>query len=186
MNIAIIDYGSGNVFSVQQAFLRLGLATTVTSEAETVLKADYVILPGVGHAKQAMEQLQKTELNRIIPDLKQPFLGICLGMQLLCDHSEEGNTTGLGIFNTSVTAFTGNVLVPHMGWNDVEFTDGTSEAFYFVHSFRAGLCEYTSGTCGYDTPFSAVLTRNNFTGVQFHPEKSGKAGEELLKTFLTR
>lgn len=185
MQVAIIDYGAGNVFSVQQAFRRLGIEPVVTADKLLIATADRVVFPGVGHAKAAMEQLRKQELDVLIPQLQQPVLGICLGMQLLCQSTEEGNVSGLGVFDTTVSSFTQRVVVPHMGWNDVRFPDEQQQGvFYFVHSFKAGICADTWGVCDYDEPFSAALKKNNFTGVQFHPEKSGAAGEGILTHFL--
>lgn len=185
MKVAIIDYGAGNVFSVQQALLRAGVSPLLTNKKEELLTADRILFPGVGHAAAAMSELRRNGLDRLIPELRQPVLGICLGMQLLCRHTEEGNITGLGVFDVHVGAFSGRECVPHMGWNDVTFPDGSnSQSYYFVHRFRAGICPHTTGICEYEAPFSAQLQRNNFYGVQFHPEKSGKAGDELIRRFL--
>lgn len=187
MKIAIVDYGAGNLFSVQQVFRRLGMETVVTSDKEEIQSADKVLFPGVGHADAAMNSLQKTGLQTIIPQLKQPVLGICLGMQLLCESTEEGATKGLGIFRTKVSCLDAkNCLVPHMGWNDVAFTNDSqlNGAYYFVHSYKADLCVDTWATCGYENGFSAALKRDNFYGVQFHPEKSAKQGEAFILQFL--
>lgn len=187
MKLVIIDYGSGNLFSVQQAFRRLGITSCISASIEEVLSADKVIFPGVGHAASAMLSLQKSGLDQVIPQLKQPVLGICLGMQLLCASTEEGNLDGLGVFRSKVVRFNPeNCLVPHMGWNDVVFEDSSSlhGAYYFVHSFKALTGEDTWATCGYENGFSAALKRANFWGVQFHPEKSGKQGELFLQQFL--
>lgn len=186
MQVVIIDYGAGNVFSVEEAFRRLGTETLVSADSEVIRSAERVIFPGVGHAFQAMKQLRSTGLDQLIPVLKQPVLGICLGMQLLCRSTEEGNTNGLSVFRSDVKAFSANLIIPHMGWNDVVFQWETKEIFYFVHSFKATISEDTIGVCSYDDPFSAVLKRNNFLGVQFHPEKSGEAGEQLLRNFLNQ
>lgn len=185
MKVAIIDYGAGNIFSVQQALIRLGTETVLTADAHEIRTASHVIFPGVGHAKPAMEQLKYSGLDRVISTLTQPVLGICLGMQLMCAYTEEGNTQGLGIFNTRVTKMESGMHypVPHMGWNDVE-TDRGIAAYYFVHSYAAAICPETRGITAYPLPFSAILKKDRFTGVQFHPEKSGKAGEELLRQFL--
>jgi imidazole glycerol-phosphate synthase subunit HisH len=190
-NIAIIDYGAGNTKSLMFALQRLGYSRVeLTSDATSVQSADYVIFPGVGHASYAMEQLRKTGLDTIIPDLKQPFLGICLGMQLMCSHSEEGDTPGLGIFSAQVLKFKGEQKVPHMGWNNVDFSSYDIENhynnswFYFVHSYYADVIPQTVGVTDYILPFSAVLQRDNFLGCQFHPEKSGEMGERFLTNFL--
>lgn len=183
MQVVIIDYGAGNLFSVQQAFNRLGVETLLTNNPEEIQNASHVIFPGVGHAESAMQQLKSTRLDRLIPQLKQPVLGICLGMQLMCEFTEEGSIKGLGIFKTTVRKIETSLPVPHMGWNDVQLNDKSSP-FYFVHSYAAEVCEQTIGFCYYSEPFSAVLKQDQFLGAQFHPEKSGEAGEEFLKQFL--
>ncbi|AEA45519.1 imidazole glycerol phosphate synthase subunit HisH [Fluviicola taffensis] len=186
MKVVIIDYGAGNIFSVQQAFKRLGIEATLSNEEAEIRTATHVIFPGVGHAKSAMEQLKSTGLDKMIPTLKQPVLGICLGMQLMCGWNEEGNLDGLGIFQARIQLIKSqfpDYPIPHMGWNDVQL-NGKSETFYFVHSYVAEICEETSGITSYPTPFSAALKKDNFYGVQFHPEKSGVAGENLLNQFL--
>lgn len=196
MKVVIVDYGAGNIFSVKQAFLRIG-AEVVLSDKETEIRAaSHVIFPGVGHAGSAMKQLVDTGLNKVILELRQPVLGICLGMQLMCDFTEEGNTVGLGIFPTQVRSLKNqiwqtekqghtmlNYPLPHMGWNDVKTPTGIN-SYYFVHNYAAEICSRTVGITEYPIPFSAILKKDNFTGVQFHPEKSGKAGEDLLKQFL--
>ena len=193
MKLVIIDYGAGNLFSVQKAFERLGLQPTVSADQEIIQSADRVVFPGVGHAQTAMQQLRASKLDQLVPALKQPVLGICLGMQLMTQFSEEGNTEGLGIFDTktrSLAKMIGNkevdyaIQIPHMGWNDVRFPHETS-SFYFVHGFAAEICDQTWGQSEYGIPFSAALRKNNFYGVQFHPEKSGKNGEDLLNKFIT-
>ncbi|WP_343633230.1 imidazole glycerol phosphate synthase subunit HisH [Fluviicola sp.] len=203
MQVAIIDYGAGNLFSIRQAFKRLGREVVLTADEGEIRLASHVIFPGVGHAGSAMNYLQEKGLERVIPTLTQPVLGICLGMQLMCGWNEEGNLQGLGIFDVPVQSlesqfghlqicqfakwqtedFRANYPVPHMGWNDVQL-NGKSEAFYFVHSYAAGICKDTWGIAGYPWPFSAALKKDNFYGVQFHPEKSGTAGEQLLTQFL--
>jgi glutamine amidotransferase len=189
--IAIIDYDAGNVKSVQNALNKLGYASVITSDAETIKKAETVIFPGVGEASSAMKKLKERNLDVLIPNLKQPVLGICLGMQLMCKSSEEGNTQGLGIFDCEVKLFPNSDIVPHMGWNNVskisgEVLKGISEHdnFYFVHSFYAEIGENTSSVCDYILPFSATLEKENFFAAQFHPEKSGDAGFQLLDNFL--
>lgn len=186
MKVVIIDYGAGNVFSVEQAFKRIGVDTQLTNDISLILAADRVVFPGVGHAKPAMEELKKTGLDQLIPNLKQPVLGICLGMQLMCNETDEGTTNGLGIFDTTVDLFSDRVIVPHMGWNDVRFLNHATEPYYFVHSFKAPICADTWGICDYEEPFSAALRKNQFWGVQFHPEKSGSAGEQFLLQFINQ
>lgn len=192
MQVVIIDYGAGNLFSVTKAFERLGIKPIISADPNIIQQADRVVFPGVGHAKTAMEALKARGLDELIPKLKQPVLGICLGMQLMCEWTEEGKVTGLGIFRTNVrdlrvlnncTHSFVRLPFPHMGWNDVEFK-GKQEAFYFVHNYAAELCEDTWGLGDYGLSFSAALRRDNFYGVQFHPEKSGEAGENLLRRFL--
>ncbi|MNU95342.1 Imidazole glycerol phosphate synthase subunit HisH [compost metagenome] len=197
MKVVIIDYGAGNIFSVKQAFLRIGAEVVLSDKEAEIRNASHVIFPGVGHAKSAMEKLSETGLDKVIPDLRQPVLGVCLGMQLMCDFTEEGNTAGLGIFPVQVKDLRKmqicqfakwqtdkpNYPIPHMGWNDVKTSNGTN-SYYFVHNFAAEICTETAGITEYPLPFSAILKKKNFTGVQFHPEKSGAAGEQLLKQFL--
>jgi glutamine amidotransferase len=189
MKVAIIDYGAGNVFSVASAFRRMGIEPILTSDVNVIRSSDRVVFPGVGHAAPAMEQLRHTGLNEIIPSLTQPVLGVCLGMQLMCSKTAEGDTKGLGIFeDVEVVKFEDSLKIPHMGWNEIEETNGiltglTSD-LYFVHSYFAPQSIYTSASCTYGVKFSAALEKANFLGCQFHPEKSGKAGEEILKRFI--
>ncbi|WP_375561060.1 imidazole glycerol phosphate synthase subunit HisH [Bernardetia sp. OM2101] len=206
MKIVIIDYKAGNIRSVDFALQRLGVNAVVSADKEVLKSADKIIFPGVGHAASAMQQLKNAELDTFIPTLKQPVLGICLGMQLLCSHTEEGNTKGLGIFDVNVKEFkpTNSAdKVPHMGWNTTEDLKGdlfnsdlfskvkentlpqSQSQFYFVHTYYAELCKDTVATCDYILPFSAALQKDNFYAAQFHPEKSADAGEELLKNFLS-
>lgn len=189
--IAIINYKSGNIKSVKDAFSRLGLNAKLTNNPEEILGADKVIFPGVGEASFAMEQLKATGLHTLIPTLTQPVLGICLGMQLLCAYSEEGQTDGLGIFDLNVTRFPKDRKVPHMGWNNFESFEGPlfknvqlSNDVYFVHSFYVPIGEETIAQTQYIQNFSAALNKNNFYAVQFHPEKSGKVGQQILQNFL--
>ena len=189
--IAIIKYPAGNITSVENAVNRLGYQCVVTDDVELLKSADKVIFPGVGEASTAMKSLKETGLDKIIPALTQPVLGICLGQQLMCNFSEENNTECLGIFNTTVKKFPPTELVPHMGWNDLKveqsrLLEGVSaeDNFYFVHSFYAEVCESTTATCDYILPFSAVMEKDNFYATQFHPEKSADAGERILKNFL--
>ena len=194
MDIAIIKYNAGNIFSVDYALKRLGITPIITSDHELLMKADKVIFPGVGEAKNTMEYLREHQLDQLICDLKQPVLGICLGMQLLCKHSEEGNVNCLGIFDTDVRRFQPNTheeKVPHMGWNTLSQTKGplfegfTSDEFvYFVHSFYVPVNAHTAAQSNYIHPFSASLHKDNFYATQFHPEKSGTTGEKILKNFL--
>lgn len=187
---AIIDYGAGNVQSVRFAFERLGVKTVVTSDSSEIQSATHVIFPGVGHAKAAKSHLIETDLIDFIKTLNQPVLGICLGMQLLCNQTEEGPTEGLQIFDTNVAKFNVNLKVPAVGWAPVKpnnhplFERLDNEQFYFVHSYYAQVSEQTIALADYEIPYSAALANNNFIGVQFHPERSGEAGEQLLTNFL--
>lgn len=192
--IAIVKYNAGNIYSVDYALKRLGVTPIVTSDPDLLNKADKVIFPGVGEAYTTMNHLHENELDLLIPQLKQPVLGICLGMQLMCRHSEEGNVNCLGIFDTDVKRFIPQKhedKVPHMGWNTLTnvksklFTHDIENKFvYFVHSFYVPLNKYTAATTGYILPFSAALQKDNFYATQFHPEKSGSVGEMILKNFL--
>ncbi len=190
--IAIIKYNAGNVQSVQYALQRLGITSIVTDDEKEIRQAEKVIFPGVGHANAAMQYLRERELDKIIISLQQPVLGICLGLQLLCKHSEEGDTPCLGIFDTEVKLFASTGLkVPQMGWNNIYdlksglFEGLAEESFiYNVHSYYAALSKQTIATTDYILPYSAALQKNNFYAVQFHPEKSGKIGEIILKNFI--
>lgn len=190
--IAIIKYNAGNVKSVENAILRLGYECIITDKESEILRAEKVIFPGVGEASSAMKYLKDKKLDQIIPALQQPVLGICLGLQLMCNYSEEANTIGLGIFDTTVKKFPPKEIVPHMGWNNSSqlkgelFRDINSDAdFFYVHSYYAEWCEETIGVCEYILPFSAALQKNNFYAVQFHPEKSALIGSQLLKNFIS-
>ena len=189
--IAIIDYVAGNVKSVQNAVEKLGFETIITSDFEEIKNAEKVIFPGVGEASTAMKYLKNLKLDELIPTLKQPFLGICLGQQLLCNFSEEGNTKCLGIFDLNVKEFPATDIVPHMGWNNLQkmsgdLFDGISaeDNLYFVHSYYCEIDENTTSECDYILPFSATLQKENFYGTQFHPEKSGAVGAKILENFL--
>jgi glutamine amidotransferase len=191
MNIVIIDYGAGNIKSIQFALQRLGLEAKLSKDEATIRKADKVIFPGVGEASSAMHKLTDSGLDQVIPTLKQPVLGICLGMQLMCNSSEENATKGLGIFNVDVKRFSSEVKVPQIGWNRISdlksgLFDGVEEDefMYLVHSFYAPICEEMIATTDYQVNYASALQKNNFYGVQFHPEKSSKAGEQILQNFL--
>lgn len=191
MKLVIIDYGAGNIKSIQFAFKRLGYDAILSNNPEEIKAADKVIFPGVGEASSAMKMLKASGLDTLIPTLKQPVLGICLGMQLMCKSSEEGNTEGLGIFDVAVKRFDNSVKVPQMGWNTIAnlksdlFKDVKNEAFmYSVHSFYAENCKESIATTTYSIDFASALQHNNFYGVQFHPEKSSTAGEQILKNFI--
>ena len=191
MSVALIDYGAGNIQSIRFALARLGVSPTLSSDPETIQSASHVIFPGVGEASSAMAKLKSTQLDTLIPELTQPVLGICLGMQLMCNASEEGNTTALGIFDTEVVRFSTKRNVPHMGCNKVKGSGVLFEKipndshFYLVHSYYAKPNENTVGHCLYDINFAAAMAKDNFYGTQFHPEKSGVMGAQLLQNFLT-
>ncbi|WP_102408096.1 imidazole glycerol phosphate synthase subunit HisH [Parabacteroides bouchesdurhonensis] len=194
MDVAIIKYNAGNIYSVDYALKRLGVTPVITADPEILCKADKVIFPGVGEAFTTMEYLKEHKLDNLICSLKQPVLGICLGMQLMCSHSEEGNVDCLGIFDTCVKLFIPQKhedKVPHMGWNTL--TNVKSKLFckelenkfvYFVHSYYAPINDYTAATTNYIIPFSAALHKDNYYATQFHPEKSGSVGEIILSNFL--
>lgn len=194
MNVTIIKYNSGNIFSVEHALKRLGINASVTSDAEKIRIADKVIFPGVGQAETTMNFLKHAGFDTLIRSLKQPVLGICLGMQLMCRHSEEGNADCLNIFDIDVKRFRPlkhEDKVPHMGWNTVSnvnsnLFDSTIENqyVYFVHSYYVPICDHTAATTDYIHPFSAALHKDNFYATQFHPEKSGSIGEKILQNFL--
>ncbi|MGB8375655.1 MAG: imidazole glycerol phosphate synthase subunit HisH [Salegentibacter sp.] len=191
MKIAIIDYGAGNIQSIKFAIKRLGYEAFLSSDAEEIKAADKVIFPGVGEASSAMRMLKATGLDEIIPELNQPVLGICLGMQLMCEHSEEGDTQGLAIFDAKVVKFGKDLKVPQIGWNQIydletELFEGIREKeyVYLVHSFYVKECEETIASTEYGVEYTSAIKKNNFYGVQFHPEKSSKAGEKILENFL--
>nr|WP_287856584.1 imidazole glycerol phosphate synthase subunit HisH [Prevotella sp.] len=200
MDVAIVKYNAGNIYSVVNAMKRLGINPILTDDAEMLQKADRVLFPGQGQAKEAMEYLKANHLDQVIRDLKQPVLGICVGQQLLCRHSEEGDVDCIGIFDVDVKRFQPQRhedKVPAMGWNEIydlktDLYKGfgkSSEALlhpysYFVHSYYVPLCEDTIATADYILPYSASLHKDNFYTCQFHPEKSGKVGEQILKNFL--
>jgi glutamine amidotransferase len=192
MKIVIIDYGAGNIQSMQFALQRLGYTAILSSDKNIIKEADKVIFPGVGEASSAMKKLKESGLDILIPALKQPVLGICLGMQLMCRYSEEGDTLGLGIFDVDVVKFTNKVKVPQIGWNQITdlktqlFKDvAEKEYIYLVHSYYAPLSEETIAISEYELLYSSAMCKDNFWGVQFHPEKSSEVGERILKNFVT-
>jgi glutamine amidotransferase len=191
MNLVIIDYGAGNIQSIKFAFKRLGVDAQLSNDVEAIKNADKVIFPGVGEASSAMEKLIQSGLNELIPNLEQPILGICLGMQLMCNYTEEGNTKGLGIFDVDVVKFNSDVKVPQIGWNNIEnlksplFKNLVEDYIYLVHSFYAPKSLETIATSSYGIEYSAALQKDNFYGTQFHPEKSGEYGNKILSNFLS-
>lgn len=194
MKLAIIKYSAGNIQSVITALERLGMRGEVTDDAERIKTADKVIFPGVGEASSAMKSLQQNNLDKVIKELKQPVLGICVGMQLLCEHSEENDTDCLGIVPVKVMKFkTGNIAIkiPQVGWNtiydlksDLFNTIKENSYIYNVHSYYAADSEYTIARCEYGTAYAAAIKKDNFYGVQFHTEKSADTGDQIIKNFL--
>jgi len=197
MKIVIIKYNAGNIRSVDFALQRLGVSAKITADPDEIKNADRVIFPGVGEASTTMSYLKHHKLDTLIRELKQPVLGVCLGLQLMCSHSEEGDTECLGIFPEMVKKFElqpddpTSFKIPHMGWNSISglksqlFNQNSEEEyFYFVHSFYATTGADTAATCNYLVPFSAALQRDNFYATQFHPEKSGKTGAKILENFI--
>ena len=191
MKIAIINYGAGNIQSILFAIERLGYTAVLTNNPDEIQQADKVIFPGVGEASYAMQKLKESGLDSLIPTLRQPVLGICLGMQLMCHHSEEGNTDGLGIFDANVIRFSNNVKVPQMGWNQIYNLKSPlfqgindNEYMYLVHSYYVPNCKEAIAITNYDLEYASALQKNNFYGTQFHPEKSGDVGEQILANFL--
>jgi len=189
--IAIIKYNAGNIRSVENALIRLGYECVITDDRKEILIADKVIFPGVGEASSAMRYLKEKGLDNLIKSLKQPVLGICLGLQLMCRYSEEGNTNCLNIFDPDVRLFPHVDKVPHMGWNNFYYTEGdlfrgisTNDNVYYVHSYYAEISSWTTATCDYILPFSSAMVKDNFYATQFHPEKSAGTGEKILRNFL--
>jgi imidazole glycerol-phosphate synthase subunit HisH len=192
MKVVIIKYNAGNIQSVSFALERLGVNFNITDDVEQIRSADKVLFPGVGEASTTMRYLREKNLDKIIPELKQPVLGICLGMQLMCSHSEENNTDCLNIFPEKVKRFVpeNGMKVPHMGWNQLTLSNGWLDPtldqrdVYFVHSYFVPVNSFTSAITDYIEPFSAAMRKDNFFAVQFHPEKSAEAGELVLKSFF--
>lgn len=191
MKTVIINYGAGNIQSIKFALQRLGVEAILSNDVDEIRNADKVIFPGVGEASSAMKKLCESKLDTIIPTLTQPVLGICLGMQLMCNTSEEGNTKGLGIFDTEVVRFSENVKVPQIGWNIIQNLESPlfegireNEYMYLVHSYYAKKSSETIAKSEYDLEYASALQKDNFYGVQFHPEKSSKAGSKILENFL--
>ncbi len=194
MKVAVVKYNAGNIYSVMHALQRLGVEPVLTDDAEELMSADKVLFPGQGEASNAMSYLRERSLDKVLLNLSQPVLGICIGQQLMCRHSEEGDVDCLGIFDVDVVKFRPNdknFKVPQMGWNQITglsspLFKGLSEGdfVYFVHSFYVPVCGYTIATTDYSLPFSAALHRDNYYATQFHPEKSGKVGETIIENFL--
>ena len=190
--IAILKYNSGNIMSVRVALQRLGHEAVISDDPEVIRRADRVIIPGVGEASSAMSYLRERSLDTLIISLKQPVLGICLGLQLMCSYSEENNTECLGIFDTMVRKFPAGARVPHMGWNDFSSLNDdpllrglkNEDNVYYVHSYYAAVNDFTTAVCDYGLPFSAAMRRDNFFATQFHPEKSAETGARILQNFL--
>ncbi len=200
MEVAIVKYNAGNVYSVVNALRRMGIEPLLTDDAEALKKADRVMFPGQGHAGEAMDYLRARRLDEVIRDLKQPVFGICVGQQLLCKHSEEGDTDCIGIFDAEVKRFLPERhedKVPCMGWNELKIENGKLKInpileglgehpyVYFVHSYYVPVCEETIATADYILSYSASMHKDNFYTCQFHPEKSGKVGEQILRNFLS-
>lgn len=196
MKVAIVKYNAGNIYSVVNAMRRLGVEPILTDDAEILSSADRVLFPGQGEASNTMDYIRKHNLDNIILNLKQPVLGICIGQQLLCKHSEEGNTDCIGLFPMDVKRFVPAChadKVPAIGWNKISIGENPNKLFkglgqdpyvYFIHSYYVPVSQWTIATADYITPFSAALHKDNFYATQFHPEKSGKVGEQILRNFL--
>ena len=189
--VVIIDYGAGNIQSVKYALNRLGIDAVLSSDVKVIKNADKVIFPGVGRAKFAMEKLAKSGLDKLIPTLTQPVLGVCLGMQLMCEHTAEDDTKGLGIFPIHVKEFEKTLKVPQIGWNQISdlkgdlFKDVNDKSYtYFVHSFYIPNNKFSIASTNYGLKYSSAIQKDNFYATQFHPEKSGDVGEQILKNFI--
>lgn len=190
--IAILKYNSGNIMSVRVALKRLGYEAVISDDPDVISRAEKVIIPGVGEASSAMSYLRERSLDTLITSLKQPVLGVCLGLQLMCNFSEENDTQYLGIFDATVRRFPVGLTIPHMGWNDfVSLNDDPllrglkkEDNVYYVHSYYAGVNAFTTAVCEYGLPFSAAMRRDNFFATQFHPEKSAETGARILENFL--
>lgn len=189
--IGLIDYGAGNIGSIANILNQLDVSYVISNSRNELIGCDKVVFPGVGEARSAMSFLHDSDLVELIPQIRTPFLGICLGMQLLCMHTEENDVKGLGVFNVNVKKFKGQLKVPHMGWNNFSSLKGplmsgvdVNDDVYYVHSYYAEIGDCTTSKCDYILPFSAALQKDNFYGVQFHPEKSGKVGKIIIKNFL--
>lgn len=189
--IAILKYNAGNILSVQHALNRLGVDSIITDEKSIIKSADKVIFPGVGEASSAMDYIREKQLDELICSLSKPFLGICLGLQLMCKRTAENNTIGLGIFDSEVKLFPPKENVPHVGWNEFESIGGKlltgvkkKDDVYYVHSYYAEISPHTVAKCNYILPFSASLEKDNFFATQFHPEKSAAVGQQILKNFI--
>lgn len=191
MKVSIVKYNAGNVQSVLFALERIGVNAIVTDNIDELNASDKIIFPGVGEASSAMKYLTERKLDSVIVNLKQPVLGICLGMQLMCKYSEEGNTNCLGIFDNQIKLFKGDIKVPQIGWNNIYELKSNlykgikeNEYMYFVHSYYAEISEYTIAKTNYGIEYSSSLQKNNFYAAQFHPEKSSDAGQQLLENFI--
>jgi len=191
MKVSIIKYNAGNVHSVASALRRMDIEPAITDDPEILRSSDKVIFPGVGEASTAMNYLREKNLDKLIPTLTQPFLGICLGLQLMCDSSEENDAKCLGIFNVKVKKFEEGLKIPHMGWNNfVELKSpvfngiSTEDFVYFVHSYYAPISDESIAITDYGVKFSAAMEKDNFIGMQYHPEKSGKVGAKILENFI--
>ena len=191
MKVVIIKYNAGNVQSLEFALNRLGIDPTVTDDHEEIQQADKIIFPGQGEARSAMNYLKDKKLDRVLTQLRQPVLGICLGMQLMCSHTEENDTTCLGIMDAKVKRFEGSFKIPHMGWNNITQLSGVlfaeikeQDYLYFAHSYYVNICEQTMAQAKYGNNFSVALQKNNFYAIQPHPEKSADCGIQILDNFL--
>jgi len=191
MKVVIIKYNAGNVQSLEFALNRLGIDPLVTDDHEEIQQADKIIFPGQGEAHSAMNYLKDKKLDRVLTQLRQPVLGICLGMQLMCSHTEENDTTCLGIMDVKVKRFEGSFKIPHMGWNNIMQLSGVlfaeikeQDYLYFAHSYYVNICEQTMAQAKYGNNFSVALQKNNFYAIQPHPEKSADCGIQILDNFL--